>query len=956
MKKKLAILLTVLMVLTAVAPSFAATIIVDQPPVGQDEALDELIMLGVLKERRGDDYLKRQDTVVLLSRLMDQEDQANVYPINHPFNDVSDSFYNGYLGWAYANQYFMGKSGTEFGFGEFMTVQQLQIVLLRSLGYYLGEFPGWDAVAATANTMGFGTNLTGTALSSRGTMATMTTAAIRANYKGTNETLAARLGHEVKTKADNEQLNILSFTQVGPKIFELECDEDISALENSIQIKRGNITNSIEKITFPTYGKETARIEMTSNIMDTNYTALITDKKGQVLSATIAGERPYLADILITSSTAKLLGYSGTDANKVIVNYETVDQFDNDINASVNWSGSGSVSDKGSYLEIYSSSAWQIGQVVMITGIAQVTGKAPVVVNDTLKVSEPRKAVSIQLGEIENLDEDPDDEYPVQGSNDVWGIPVIAIDQEGDEITDIAYFGSKNSPTSNNVILSPSDGTLVWYYPSSSQVADGKEEQVYVRVYASSFAENTVPTTVYVNLVDKNSGASDSTIVELLPNGVNKFIVDEPDMVVAGTPVEFLFEAYNYVGDQVENYDTLKDSIYVNGIKLTKGEKDGFYWVEKAGGDAKLMYKNTNTSATTQFTDYATFMANSSNPYQVNFVVYPKANPYAIAGLDDEIYEFYAVDNKTIQITEDELLYEDQYGYDYDGSMPSGYYIQFTGDGDISGDEESIELDLSDATTYDFEAELYNNDDELLDVISFTIRVLDADDIDRFEVTNIGKIYAPDSADSSTYGKKVEVLGYEGKDPVKLPSNVIQDIDAITHDEYLKTDVPSKLVFATSIGGALDDDISCQLIVKYNINGQVNVEQQTVTVSPDEPYATDVDIYGKEDANLSGSTLYVDAADVVDGLKLILTDEYDADASYSGYFDAFFEITDQYGVVSDEIVNYMYVNDNTDYGVDNSNYTLEVEGTPQEGDEFTIVCGTTDGTTDRRTYLYVTVQ
>ena len=953
MKKKLAILLTVLMVLTAVAPSFAATIIVDQPPVGQDEALDELITLGVLKERRGDDYLKRQDTVVLLSRLMDQEDQANVYPINHPFNDVTDSFYNGYLGWAYANQYFMGKSTTEFGFGDFITTQELQIVLLRSLGYYLGEFPGWDVVASTAGSLGFGTSVPGTALASRGTMADFTTSAIRANYKGTNETLAARLGHDVQTKADNAQLNILSFAQVGPKVFELECDENIEALENSIQVKRGNITNSIEEITFPTYGKETARIEMTSNIMDTNYTAMITDTKGQTLSATIVGERPYLADILITSSTAKVLGYTGTDMNKVIINYETVDQFDNEINASITWSGSGSVSDKGGYLEIYSSSSWQLGQTVMITGIASVTGQAPVVVNRSLKVSEPRKAVSIRLGDIENLDEDPDDEYPVQGSNDVWGIPVTAIDQEGDEITDIDYFGSKNSVTSNNVILSPSDGTLVWYYPSSSQVADGKEEQVYVRVYASSFSENSVPTTVYVNLVDKNSGASDSSIVELLPSGVNKFIVDEPDMVVAGTPVEFPFEAYNYVGDEVKKYDTLKDSIYVNGNKLTKGEKSGFYWVEKSGGDAKLMYKNTNTSATTQFTDYATFMANNSNPYQVNFVVYPKANPYAISGLDDEIYEFYAVDNKTIQITEDELLYEDQYGSDYDGSMPSGYYIQFAGDGDIAGDEESIDLDLNDAATYDFEAELYNNDDELLDIASFSIRVLEANDIDEFEVTNIGKIYAPDSANSSTYGKKVEVLGYKGNDPVKLPNDVIEDIQAITHSEYLKADVPSETVYATSNGGDLDDDISCQLIVKYNIDGQTQVEQQTVTVSPDEPYATDVDIYGKEDANLSGSTLYVDASDVYDGLDLVLTDEYDSDLSYSGYFDAFFEITDQYGVVSKEVVNYMYVKDNTDYAIDNSSYTLDVKKPAAEsGDEFTIVCVTADGTTQ----LSVTVQ
>jgi hypothetical protein len=385
---------------------------------------------------------------------------------------------------------------------------------------------------------------------------------------------------------------------------------------------------------------------------------------------------------------------------------------------------------------------------------------------------------------------------------------------------------------------------------------------------------------------------------------------------------------------------------------LTKGEKSGFYWVEKAGGDAKLMYKNTNTSAVTQFTDYATFMANNSNPYQVNFVVYPKANPYAIAGLDDEIYEFYAVDNKIVQISEDELLYEDQYGSDYDGSMPSGYYVQFSGDGDIASDEESIDLDLSDSTTYDFEAELYNGDDELLDVISFSIRVLDADDIDEFQVTNIGKIYAPDSADSSTYGKKVEVLGYEGKDPVKLPNDVIEDIQAITHSEYLKTDVPSETVYATSLGGDLEDNISCQLIVKYNIDGQTQVEQQTVTVSPDEPYATDVDIFGKEDANLSGSTLYVDADDVEDGLKLILTDEYDSDATYSGYFDAFFEVTDQYGVVSKEVVNYMYVKDNTDYAIDNANYTLDVKSTPESGDEFTIVCVTADGTTQ----LSVTVQ
>jgi hypothetical protein len=541
----------------------------------------------------------------------------------------------------------------------------------------------------------------------------------------------------------------------------------------------------------------------------------------------------------------------------------------------------------------------------------------------------------------------------VQGSNDVWGIPVTAIDQEGDEITDIDYFGSKNSATSNNVILSPSDGTLVWYYPSSSQVADGKEEQVYIRVYASSFQETNVPTTVYINLVDKNSGANDSAAIELLPNGVNRIIIDEPDMVVAGTPVEFPFEAYNYVGDQVKKYDTLRDSIYVNGIKVTKGEKSGFYWVEVSGGDAKLMYKNTNTSSTTQFMDYATFMANSSSPFQVNFIVYPKANPYAIAGLEDEIYEYYAQDSgKTVVLSDSKLKFEDQYGNDYDGSMPSGYKIIFSGDGDIASNEESVSLNLGNDTTYDVYATLYNGT-TILDEQSFSIKVLEASEIDRFEVTQLGKLYAPDSAMISKYGKKVEVLGYEGKDPVKLPNGVITNIQAITHTQYLKADQGSKTFYATSNGGDLTADITGQVIVEYNVSGQVNVEQQTVSISPQEPLAVDVDIYGKEDANLSGASLYVDNSDVYDGLELVLTDEYDSDNSYSGYFSAFFEVTDQYGVVSKEVINYMYVKDNTDYSIDNAGYTLDVKKSAAEsGDEFTIVCVTADGTSE----LSVTVQ
>lgn len=944
MKKKLAIFLTVLMVLTAVAPSFAATIIVDQPPVGQDAALDELIMLGVLKEKRADDYLKRQDTVVLLSRLMGQEEQAKAYPINHPFNDVSDSFYNGYLGWAYANQYFMGKSGTEFGFGEFMTVQQLQIVLLRGLGYYLGEFPGWDAVASTASTLGFGTNAPGTALASRGTMATMTSMAIRANYKGTDQTLAEKLGHEVKTKADNAKLNIVEFRQVGPKTFELECDENIETLKSSIQIKRGNITVSVNKITFPTFGKEMARIEMTSNIMDHTYTAKITDTKGQVLSQDLLGQRPHLTMIDITSDTAKVKGYSGSDMNRVIINYETLDQFENHISASITWSGSGTITDHGSYLEVYRSTPWQLNEPVMITGIAQVTGQAPVVINQTLSVGEPRKAITLQFGDIENIDKDPEDQYLVQGSTDIWAIPVFAYDQEGELIKDINYFGQKNSVTSNNVLLSPADGKAVWYYPNDTQVASGKENQVYVRIYANQIAQQSMPYTMYLNLVDKTSGANTSEAVEVLPDGMSKISISTPDMVVAGTPVEFPFDAYNYVGDLVTKYDSIKDSLFVNGIKVTKGEKNGFYWVEKPDGSAKLMYKNGDTSATMNFPQYATFTTNGGSPIQINFTVYPASKPYAIKGLNEDFYYYYAIDNGHSEtINDDSFVFEDQYGYEYEGSLPSGYELKFSGEG--QSDVSSVSFSLSAAESFGYSATLYNGT-TILDVNDFDVTVLSAQNIDSFEVTQVNKVYAPSTGVPGTYGKAIEVKGKEGNYDVKLPAGVITNVTAATYTDYLKvTGSLPYVVYGTSNGGVLTNDVSGQLIVQYEIDGMTRVDQQTVLVSPTAPKAVKVDIKGQSGADLSGNTVSVSTSEAVNNKQLVLQKPYDEyDNDFGVFFPAFFEATDQYGLVTKEVVNYMYVSDNGKYSINNTDYSLQVDGTANSGDSFTIVAVTSMGT------------
>ncbi len=949
MKKKLAIFLVVMMVLTAVAPSFAATIIVDQPPVGQDAALDELIMLGVLKERRGDDYLKRQDTVVLLSRLMGQEDQAKAYPINHPFNDVSDSFYNGYLGWAYANQYFMGQSSTEFGFGNYITVQQLQIVLLRALGYYLGEFPGWDVVASTANSLGFGASMPGTAIASRGTMATMTTAAIRANYKGTNETLAARLGHEVKMKADDDKLNIVEFRQVDKKVFELECDESILALKNSIMLKRGNITTSIKEITFPTYGKEVARIELNSNVIDTDYTVTITDEKGQVLTSTTRGQRAELTEINITSETAKLKGFDSSESYYVIVNYEKLDQFGNKIAATIDWSGNGTIRDQGGYIEVRGSSQWVMGMQVILTAIGQRTGKAPIVANKTLSVSEPRKAVTLELGDLMNISKSPDEQFLSKDSNDIWVIPVYAYDQDGDLINDVAYFGQKNSSSSNNVILSPTQGVR-WYYPLDGEVRDGKEEQVYLKLYLSDISQQLQggsSYSMYINLVDKNSGANATQLVEVLPNGVTQMSIDVPDLVVAGTPVEFPFVAYNYVGDQVTKYTSIKDSLAYGSTKITKGAKNGFYWEEDANGDAKLMYRDDEHLSSTYATPvYKTLILNGTNPIQLNFTVNPPAVPQGIVGIQDGVYRYYAKDNRILRLGMSDFRFEDQYGMEYENvSLPSGFELVFSGDGNEINNAHDVEIDLNNVGTYTVTATLWQNG-SIIDEQTFDFGVLDANDIDSYVVTQIGKVYAPSSPNSSRYGKEVEVKGREAGYDVKLPAGVISNVSAVTEQQYLMvsgSQASGFTVYGTSNGGALTSDRSGQLIVQYSVGGMSKADQQAVVVSPEVPKAVKVELKSAPNALLSGNTI---SATVEAGDFLVLDKPYKEYSSFGSFLPAFFQVTDQYGMVRTDAVNYMYVKDNSKYSVNNDDYSLIISGTPESGDVFTIVIVTNLGTSE----------
>lgn len=82
-----------------------------------------------------DQPLKRQDGIVLLSRLLLEEELASNYDGISSFTDISDPYYESYIAWAEDRGLTEGIGGGLFGYNQPLTHQQLLTFLLRALGY-----------------------------------------------------------------------------------------------------------------------------------------------------------------------------------------------------------------------------------------------------------------------------------------------------------------------------------------------------------------------------------------------------------------------------------------------------------------------------------------------------------------------------------------------------------------------------------------------------------------------------------------------------------------------------------------------------------------------------------------------------------------------------------------------------------------------------------------------------
>lgn len=153
---------------------------------------------------RLDDNLKRQDMIVLLSRLYKDEEKAKSFLTKAKFKDIpeSNSFYPPYIAWAVEKSLIRGLDKDTFGYDINITIKEFQTVLLRALGY-VEESGLWNSISEIANKLGIMADLELNPKEplSRGQMATMTLNTLKLTKKGSTLTLAEVLAIDLTPEA-----------------------------------------------------------------------------------------------------------------------------------------------------------------------------------------------------------------------------------------------------------------------------------------------------------------------------------------------------------------------------------------------------------------------------------------------------------------------------------------------------------------------------------------------------------------------------------------------------------------------------------------------------------------------------------------------------------------------------------------------------------------------------------
>ncbi|MFD0590642.1 hypothetical protein ACFQZE_21875 [Paenibacillus sp. GCM10027627] len=420
MKKSLSLLVAIAMVFSMFATVVSAA---EQKTAGQ--ILNEL---GVIKgnadgDLKEDQTWKRQDIIVLLSRLLGEEAAAKATAKSHKFTDVKDKNYDGYISWAVAKGLTTGKSATKFGFGDELKNQDFYTFVIR----VFDKEVKYEDVPAKAKALKLADDKTDfNAIPKRGDTYTALVTALNTEVPGTGKTLAQVLG--LIKVADG----VSSAAAVGAKKVEVKFNGPVDTAKAVFALKRGNAVVNV-KASFDA-AKTVATLESTIALPAGDYTVTVS---GLGLAAgkdaakfTVAAERIETVSIEDNGYRTGVLAATNT----VEVAYKLLNQYGEEVSNGV----AGNIKATTSVGTVVEPTT---GGKVVINLVPNTTTALNLTVVDLKFAKSASKAVTVQLakhvGEVTLSAPEVEAGKTLEAGKTAIKLPYVAKDQYGN-VVDLA--------------------------------------------------------------------------------------------------------------------------------------------------------------------------------------------------------------------------------------------------------------------------------------------------------------------------------------------------------------------------------------------------------------------------------------------------------------------------------------------------------------------------------------
>lgn len=224
--------------------------------------------------------LKRQDAVVILTRLMGKEKEAeSMRGAKSSFVDIAINYYEPYLALAEKNRWVEGKGGNVFGFNQDVTYKEFSAMLLRALGYdTTGK--NYSKVTTTANSLrlykGLFPGEDGKVI--RGAAFILMNNTLETAPKGEKKALVYKLGY--KSEPTPDKFSVMSADAVGLKAIDFKFSQPVNeSTLNFIQVSKEKGKHKIAITPFMLDETTVRAILQNTTAQDTNFDLLVANVK-----------------------------------------------------------------------------------------------------------------------------------------------------------------------------------------------------------------------------------------------------------------------------------------------------------------------------------------------------------------------------------------------------------------------------------------------------------------------------------------------------------------------------------------------------------------------------------------------------------------------------------------------------------------------------------------------------